>query len=48
MIVTAFVGNEYYQSTFQVHIVTKLSGHDGATARSVGILAGIVAVLLMG
>ena len=50
MIVTAFVGDEYYQSTFQVHIVTKLSGHDGATARSVGVaaLAGIVAVLLMG
>ena len=50
MIVTAFVGDEYYQSTFQVHIVTKLSGHDGATARAVGVaaLAGIAAVLLMG
>ena len=50
MIVTAFVGDKYYQSTFQVHTVTKDSGHDGATARSVGVaaLAGIVAVLLMG
>ena len=41
---------KYYQSTFQVHVVTKVSGHDGATARSVGVaaLAGIAAVLLMG
>ena len=34
-----------------VHIVTKgINGHDGATARSVGVaaLAGIAAVLLMG
>ena len=50
IIVTAFVGDKYYQSTFQVHTVTKDSGHDGATARSVGVaaLAGIAAVLLMG
>ena len=50
VIVTAFVGDKYYQSTFQVHTVTKDSGHDGATARSVGVaaLAGIAAVLLMG
>ena len=50
VIVTAFVGVKYYQSTFQVHTVTKDSGHDGATARSVGVaaLAGIAAVLLMG
>ena len=49
IIVTAFVGDKYYQSTFQVHVVTKI-GHDGATARSVGVaaLAGIAAVLLMG
>jgi len=48
--VTAFVDDKYYQSAFQVHIVTKLSGHDGATARAVGVaaLAGIAAVLLMG
>ena len=50
IIVTVFVGDKYYQSTFQVHVVTKVSGHDGATARAVGVaaLAGIVAVLLMG
>ena len=50
IIVTAFVGDKYYQSTFQVHTVTKDSGHDGATARAVGVaaLAGIAAVLLMG
>ena len=50
IIVTAFVGDKYYQSTFQVHVVTKVSGHDGATPRAVGVaaLAGIVAVLLMG
>jgi len=50
IIVTVFVGDKYYQSTFQVHVVTKDSGHDGATARSVGVaaLAGIAAVLLMG
>ena len=39
------------QSTFQVHTVTKeTGGHDGATARAVGVaaLAGIAAVLLMG
>ena len=50
VIVTAFVGDKYYQSTFQVHTVTKDSGHDGATARAVGVaaLAGIAAVLLMG
>ena len=49
IIVTAFVGDKYYQSTFQVHVVTKLS-HDGAMARSVGVaaLAGTVAALLMG
>ena len=49
IIITAFVGDKYYQSTFQVHVVTKLS-HDGAMARSVGVaaLAGTVAVLLMG
>ena len=49
VIVTAFVGEKYYQSTFQVYTVTKLS-HDGAMARSVGVaaLAGTVAVLLMG
>ena len=49
--VTAFVDDKYYQSAFQVHIVTKgINGHDGATARSVGVaaLAGIAAVLLMG
>ena len=45
-----FVGDKWYQSTFQVHVVTKDSGHDGATARAVGVaaLAGIAAVLLMG
>ena len=51
IIVTAFVGDKYYQSTFQVHTVTKeTGGHDGAAARSVGVaaLAGIAAVLLMG
>ena len=50
IIVTVFVGDKWYQSTFQVHVVTKDSGHDGATARSVGVaaLAGIAAVLLMG
>ena len=50
IIVTAFVGDKYYQSTFQVHVVTNVSGHDGATARAVGVaaLAGIAAVLLMG
>ena len=51
IIVTAFVGDKYYQSTFQVHTVTKeTGGHDGATARAVGVaaLAGIAAVLLMG
>ena len=49
MIVTAFVGDKYYQSTFQVHVVTKI-GHDGATARSVGVaaLVGSLAFLLMG
>ena len=49
IIVTAFVGDKYYQSTFQVHTVTKDSGHDGATARAVGVaaLAGTMAVLLM-
>ena len=48
---TAFVDDKYYQSAFQVRIVTKgINGHDGATARSVGVaaLAGIAAVLLMG
>ena len=51
IIVTVFVGDKYYQSTFQVHTVTKDSGHDGATARAVGVtaaLAGFAAVLLMG
>ena len=50
IIVTAFVGDKYYQSTFQVHVMTKVSGHDGAAPRSVGVaaLAGIAAVLLMG
>ena len=50
IVVTAFVGDKYYQSTFQVHVVTKGINHDGATARSVGVaaLAGIAAVLLMG
>ena len=48
--VTAFVDDKYYQSAFQVHIVTKGINHDGATPRSVGVaaLAGIAAVLLMG
>ena len=49
IIVTAFVGDKYYQSTFQVHTVTKGINHDGA--RAVGVtaaLAGIAAVLLMG
>ena len=49
VIVTAFVGDKYYQSTFQVHTVTKGINHDGA--RAVGVtaaLAGIAAVLLMG
>ena len=49
--VTAFVDDKYYQSAFQVHIVTKgINGHDGATPRSVGVaaLAGIAAVILMG
>ncbi len=50
IIVTAFVGDKYYQSTFQVHTVTKGINHDGAMARAVGVaaLAGIAAVLLMG
>ena len=50
IIVTVFEPDGWYQSTFQVHVVTKDSGHDGATARSVGVaaLAGIAAVLLMG
>ena len=50
IVVTAFVGDKYYQSTFQVHVVTKGINHDGAMARSVGVaaLAGTVAVLLMG
>ena len=50
IIATVFEPDGWYQSTFQVHVVTKDSGHDGATARSVGVaaLAGIVAVLLMG
>ena len=39
IIVTAFVGDKYYQSTFQVHTVTKDSGHDGTTGRSVGVAA---------
>jgi len=49
IIVTVFVGDDWYQSTFQVHVVTK-EGHDGTTGRSVGVaaLAGIAAVLLMG
>ena len=49
VIVTAFVGDKYYQSTFQVHVVTKGINHDGAMARSVGVaaLAGTMAVLLM-
>jgi len=44
-----FEPDGWYQSTFQVHVVTK-EGHDGATPRSVGVaaLAGIAAVLLMG
>ena len=49
--VTAFVDDKWYQSTFPLRIVTKdTGGHDGATARSVGVaaLAGIAAVLLMG
>ena len=50
--VTAFVGDNWYQSTFPLRIVTREAekDHDGATARSVGVaaLAGIVAVLLMG
>ena len=49
IIVTIFVGDKYYQSTFQVHTVTKGINHDGA--RAVGVtaaLAGIAAVLLMG
>ena len=48
IIVTAFVGDKYYQSTFQVHVVTKGINHDGA--RAVGVtaaLAGTVAVLLL-
>ena len=50
IIVTAFVGDKYYQSTFQVHVVTKGINHDGATARSVGVaaLVGSLAFLLMG
>ena len=49
IIVTVFEPDGWYQSTFQVHVVTK-EGHDGATPRSVGVaaLAGIAAVLLMG
>ena len=45
-----FEPDGWYQSTFQVHVVTKDSGHDGATPRAVGVaaLAGIAAVLLMG
>ena len=35
IIVTAFVGDKYYQSTFEIHTVTKDSGHDSATARGV-------------
>ena len=55
--VTAFVDElvpspqgKYYQSTFQVHVVTKGINHDGATARSVGLaaLVGTLAFLLMG
>jgi hypothetical protein len=55
--VTAFVDEldpspqgRYYQSTFQVNVVTKGINHDGAMARAVGVatLAGTVAVLLMG
>ena len=49
--VTAFVDDKWYQSTFPLRIVTKdTGGHDGATARAVGVatLAGTVAVLLMG
>ena len=48
IVVTAFVGDKYYQSTFQVHVVTKGINHDGA--RAVGVtaaLAGTVAVLLL-
>ena len=50
IIVTVFEPDGWYQSTFQVHVVTKVSGHDGATARAVGVaaLAGIAAVFLMG
>ena len=49
IIATAFIGDKYYQSTFQVHVVTKGINHDGAMARSVGVaaLAGTMAVLLM-
>ena len=50
--VTAFVGDDWYQSTFPLRIVTREAekDHDGATPRSVGVaaLAGIAAVLLMG
>ena len=50
--VTAFVGDNWYQSTFPLRIVTREAekDHDGATPRSVGVaaLAGIAAVLLMG
>ena len=49
--VTAFVDDKWYQSTFPLRIVTKdTGGHDGATARAVGVaaLAGTVAALLMG
>ena len=48
IVVTAFVGDKYYQSTFQVHVVTKGINHDGV--RAVGVtaaLAGTVAVLLL-
>ena len=51
IIVTVFeTDGSWYQSTFQVHVVTKGINHDGAMARSVGVaaLAGIAAVLLIG
>ena len=50
IIVTAFVGDKYYQSTFQVHVVTKGINHDGARAVGVTVtaLVGSLAFLLMG
>ena len=50
IIFTAFVGDKYYQSTFQVHVVTKGINHDGARAVGVTVaaLVGSLAFLLMG